>query len=111
MDTATETGSTEDMLSRHIQCDPRSMPRKKKPTDEPGNSDTGTSPVTDRCSHVNNGDTVEEDVNTYIEKGHMTPTQMNTMRTKKFKPDRDDPATKERKGSKTRLKTTHKEQV
>jgi hypothetical protein len=86
------------------------MPRKE-PTDEPGNSDTGTRPVSDRCSKVNNGNSIEEGVNTYTEKRHMTPTQTNNMRTKKFKTERDDPATRERERSKTRLKTTHKQQV
>jgi hypothetical protein len=37
---------------------------------------------------------------------HMTQSQTNTMRTKKLKTERNEPAT--RKRSKTRLKTTHK---
>jgi len=72
-------GSTEGMLSRHIQRDPRSMPRKES-TNQPVNSGSGTSPVNDRCTQANNEDRIEEDFNTHTEVGHMNSTQTSPMR-------------------------------
>jgi len=48
------------------------------------------------------------DGETQMEELHMTSSQMNTMQKKKLKTEREDPATRERKRSKMRLKTTHK---
>lgn len=109
MDTATVTDSIEDMLSRHIQRDPRRMPRKES-TVEQVNSGIGTSPVNDRCTQANNGDRIEEDFNTHTEEGHMAPTKTSPLERRSSKRNVVTP-TRKRARSKSRLKTTHKQQI
>ena len=69
------------------------------------NEDSGSKATLLERMHSKDNPSDEE---SQMEELHMTPSQTNTMRTKKLKTERDAPATRERKRSKTKLKTAHK---
>ena len=82
------------------------MPRRVT-AEEPINNGAGRNSDDNRDKQADDRDRIGDEIDTHDEDGHVTPTQRSPIRTKKLKTERDDPSTKERACSKTRLKSSN----